>query len=150
MYLSFIYLFINSTQAFLKFSFITMPNITELSNFSSPLVFSFPFWGFWILFFFFQIPKVKGNCFQEMTFHACFKANLHVFSGCKHSPTGIKGQELALFEIFLKFCITGTMSIYIIDGLVQIKKVVRLLWLTRQPSSGLETAIILGGSQKRV
>lgn len=52
MYLSLIYLFKNSTQAFLKFSFITVSHIAELSNFSSPLLFSvFPFEGFGYFFF---------------------------------------------------------------------------------------------------
>lgn len=134
MYLSLIYLFINSTEAFLKFSFITMSNITELSNFFHPL-FSIPFWGFWILFF--SVPKVKRNYFQEMMFHACLRVNLHIFSGYKHSPTGMKGQEVALFQIFLKLCITGPVSVYTISGLTQIKKVVRLLWLTSHTSAYL-------------
>lgn len=108
---------LNSTQAFLKFSFNTMSisNITELSHFSSTFLFSFTFWGFWILFF--ERPQVKGNYFQEVMLHACLKANCHIFSRCKHSPTGMKGQELALFQICLKLCISGAMAIYTIDSL---------------------------------
>lgn len=42
---------LNSTQASLKFPFITMSisNITELSNFSLMPLFSFTFGGFWLL-----------------------------------------------------------------------------------------------------
>lgn len=131
MYLSLIYLFINSTQAFLKFSFITMSNIIELSNFSSPLVF------FSLLRvldnFFFKFPNWKWTISRKMMFHACFKANLHIFSGCKHRATGMK----ELFQIFLKLCMSGAVSIYIISGLAQIKKVVRLLWLTSHTSAYL-------------
>lgn len=49
----------------------------------------------------------------------------------------MKGQEVALFQIFLKLCITGAMSIYTISGLAKIKKVVRLLQVTSHTSAYL-------------
>lgn len=123
---------LNSTEAFLKFSFITLciSDITKLSHFFlQPFCFLLPLE---VLLFLFcsERPKVKGNDFQEMMLCACLQANPYVFSGCKHSRLGVKGQGPALhFQICIKLCISGAMSIHGSDTLVQNKKVVKLFLL---------------------
>lgn len=98
MYLSSIYLFINSTQAFLKFSFIIMSNsnITELSNFSSPLLFSFPFWGFWILFF--LMPKEKGTIFRKWCFMHVLKQISTSSVDVSTAPLGWRNRNWHCFK----------------------------------------------------
>lgn len=94
---------LNSSQAFLKFSFITLyiSNISKLSHFFlQPFFFLSPFVVLVVLFCF-QRPQVEGNYSQEIMLHACSKASSHILSGCKHSLTGVKSQE-SLFSNLLK------------------------------------------------
>lgn len=52
----------------------------------------------------------------------CLKANCYTFSGGKHTPTEMQGQEQAQAPLqpFLTVFFSGVLSVYITDSLVQL------------------------------